>query len=84
MGRTPDLTTVFGCDVNIKSIYEEEFFNKCVCSFLNSIIFRIQNQYLWSVILKLSQYGFDTAEFRCIIGLTAISRLLQRKISTFL
>ena len=31
----PDLTTAFGCDVNIKSIHEKEFCNKCVGSFMN-------------------------------------------------
>ena len=31
----PDLTTAFRCDVNIKSIHEKEFYNKCVGSFMN-------------------------------------------------
>ena len=32
---TPESTTIFGCDVNIKSIHAEEFCNKCVGSFIN-------------------------------------------------
>ena len=31
----PDSTTIFGCDVNIKSIHEEGFCKKCVDSFTN-------------------------------------------------
>ena len=34
-GWTPDSTTKFGCDVNIKSIHEEEFSNKSVGSLIN-------------------------------------------------
>ena len=36
-GWTPDSTTKFGCDVNIKSIYEEEFSNKWVGSLIHII-----------------------------------------------
>ena len=32
---TSDSTTKLGCDVNIKSIHEEEFWNKCVGSLIN-------------------------------------------------
>ena len=31
---TPDSTTIFGCDVIIKSIHQEEFCNNCVGSFV--------------------------------------------------
>ena len=34
-GWTPNSTTKFGCDVNIKSIHEEEFSKKWVSSLIN-------------------------------------------------
>ena len=39
-------------------------------------MFWIQNQCLSSVILKLPNNAFEIAEFWCIVGLTAILRLL--------
>ena len=51
----------------------------------NVIIFKIQNLYLRSVILKFQNPNdaFETAELWCIVHLTTILRLLQRKNSFF-
>ena len=51
----------------------------------NVTIFKIQNLYLQSVILKFSNPNdaFETAELRFIVHLTTILRLLQRKNSSF-
>ena len=43
----------------------------------NIIIFRIQNQYLWSVIYNFPNNAFETNGFWCIVSLTAILRLLH-------
>ena len=45
----------------------------------NAVIFRIQNRFS-----NFPNNAFETTEFWCIVGLTAILRLLQRKNSTFL
>ena len=49
----------------------------------NTVIFKIKTRYLWSVNLKFSQQCF-WIELCCIVGVTAILHLLQRKASTFL
>ena len=49
----------------------------------NTIIFRIQNRYLRSVILKFPSNAFETAEFWCIIDLIAILNSLQKKSPLF-
>ena len=50
----------------------------------NTVIFRIENQYLWSVISRFPKNAFEAAEFSCIVGLTAILRSTQRKNSLLL
>ena len=40
----------------------------------STIIFKIQNQSLWSVILDFLNNAFEVAEFFIIVGLTAVLR----------
>ena len=47
----PDWTTIFGYDVKIKSIHEQEFCNKCVGSFINW--YNLNWEVILSVVLPL-------------------------------
>ena len=40
----------------------------------NTIIFKIQNQSLWFVILNFLNNAFEVAKFLSIVGLTAVLR----------
>ena len=49
----------------------------------NTVIFRIKNRYLLSVILEFPINVIERAGFWCIVSLLAISSLLQTKTSLF-
>ena len=64
-GWTPNSVIKFGCDVNMRSIHEEQLCKICVGSFINwcypnwGVTF--SNAFLWDVVLSLQYQTLDFA-----------------------
>ena len=63
-GWTPDSVIKSGCDANMRSIREEEFFKICIGSFMTwcnpKCDVKISNAFPWEVVLSLQYQHFDS------------------------